>query len=909
MTTQILDLTTLATGDGFMIQGDNPSDRAGQSVSNAGDVNGDGIDDFLVSASYHDGGGTDAGRTYIIFGRASATRANIDLTSFSASDGFYVDGDADGNATGYAVSAVGDINGDGIDDFAVASQSASAGSGVNSGAVYVIFGKTGATRTNIDLSALSASDGFVIIGDAATDFFGRSVSGAGDVNNDRIDDLIIGAPGGDDGGPSAGEAYVIYGRTGATRANIDVTSLTATDGFIVIGNLDDERAGTSVSGAGDINGDGIEDFIVGAPYSDDGGNIVGKAYVLFGKAGATRPNLDMSTLSASDGFFIRGIIPGNIAGDRVSNAGDVNGDGIDDLIIGGYRAGGGGSGAAYVIFGRTGATRSNIDLATLSPNDGFTISGDALGDQFGRSVSNAGDVNGDGIDDLIIGADRGDDGGTDAGEAYVILGRAGTTRSDIDVTSLAASDGFIIRGDSTGDRAGRSVSAAGDVNNDGIDDLVVGAFFEDTGGFRAGASYIIYGNRNFGAINGTASGETLTGTAGADRLNGFAGNDVLDGGAGADTLAGGADSDIYVVDNAGDVVTEAANEGNDRVETDLASYTLPDNVEDLEYTGAGAFTGNGNGLGNIIVGGGLGDAINGNDGDDTLGGEAGNDTLNGGNGSDRLIGGTGADTMNGGAGNDRLIVDNAGDVANGGDGVDTVDFSTAGLTYAIAGDVEIVRNVSGGDLTITLNGLHNSYAGSETGVDTVFGGDGQDTLYGRGGNDQLNGEGSNDYLFGGAGADTLAGGDGVDLLNGGTENDNLAGGAGNDEIYGEAGDDVLFGSSGADLLHGGAGADLFYFAALTDSGTTRATSDFIRDFNQAQGDRIDLSAIDAMAGGTDEAFSFIGTAAFTGVAGQLRAELIAGETVVSGDINGDGVADFMIRIDGGFTLTAADFVL
>lgn len=907
MTTQILDLSTLPAGDGFTIQGDAAYDRAGVSVSGGGDINGDGIDDFIVSARYNDGNGVDAGRVYVIFGRSSATRPNIDLTSFSASDGFYVDGAA-GNAIGASVAWVGDVNGDGIDDFAIGAPSVSAGSPAASGAVWVIFGQTGATRGNLNLGSLAASDGFLIIGDANGDSFGNSVAGAGDVNGDGFDDIVIGAPFGDDGGTNAGEAYLIFGRAGATRATIDVTSLAAADGYITIGILDDERAGRAVSGAGDINGDGIGDFLVGAPYSDDGGNIRGKVYVVFGQAGATRPNIDFTSFAATDGFAIRGAQSPDVAGNSVANIGDVNGDGIDDLLLGAYRQGTS-TGAAYVIFGRAGSTRANIELSSLAATDGFLITGDTTGDSFGFSVSGAGDINGDGINDIVIGAHRGDDGGTDAGEAYVILGRAGSTRANIDVTTLAAADGFIIQGDSTNDQAGRAVSFAGDVNNDGIDDLIVGAHFDAAGGNRAGAAYIIYGDRNFGAINGTASGETLTGTAGADRLNGFAGNDVLDGGAGADTLAGGADSDIYVVDNAGDVVIEAANEGNDRVETDLASYTLPDNVEDLEYTGAGAFTGNGNGLGNIIVGGGLGDAINGNDGDDTLGGEAGNDTLNGGNGSDRLIGGTGADTMNGEAGNDRLIIDNAGDVANGGDGIDTVDFSIGGLTYTIAGDVEIVRNVSSGDLTVTLNGLHNSFAGSLIGADTVFGGDGQDTLYGRGGNDQLNGEAGNDYLFGGEGADTLAGGDGVDLLNGGTENDNLAGGAGNDEIYGEAGDDVLFGSSGADLLHGGAGADLFYFAALTDSGTTRATSDFIRDFNQAQGDRIDLSAIDAMAGGTDEAFSFIGTAAFTGVAGQLRAELIAGETVVSGDINGDGVADFMIRIDGGFTLTAADFVL
>lgn len=901
MPAQVIDLGNIPAGDGFRIIGDANYDRAGTSVSALGDVNGDGIDDLIIGAPSNDANGDSSGAVYVIYGRPGGRSGTIDLANLSAADGFVVRGVA-GDELGRSVSYAGDINNDGIGDFVAGAIGSDLGGNL-AGAAFVIFGQAGTSRGTINVSSLSGSDGFTIIGDADLDLL-TAVSRAGDVNNDGIDDLVVGASGNDAGGSSAGRAYVVFGRSGATRSNIDLASFAAADGFSITGDVADDRLGRAVSAAGDINGDGIDDLVVGAPYGDNGGNLAGEAYVIFGRTGATRANIDVTSLAATDGFTIEGSGI-QIVGTSLASLGDINGDGLDDILVGAYRTSGGG--AAYVIFGKVGGTRGTINVSTLDPSDGFAIFGDQAGDQFGISVQGGGDINGDGIRDLIIGANRAADLGPSTGEAYVIFGRAGT-RSAIDVTNLSQSDGLAIRAASGGDQAGRDATF-GDVNNDGIDDIIVSAIDGDDGGTNAGEITVIYGSRLFGAINGTASGETLTGTAANDAIVGGAGNDVLDGGTGADLLRGGADSDIYVVDNAGDVVEELANEGNDRVETDLASYTLPDNVEDLEYTGAGTFTGNGNTLGNIIVGGGLGDTINGNDGDDTLGGEAGNDTLNGGNGSDRLIGGTGADTMNGGAGNDRMIIDNAGDVANGGDGIDTVDISVGGLTYAIAGDIEIVRNVSSGDLTLTLNGLHNSFAGSLTGADTVFAGDGQDTLYGRGGNDQLNGEGGNDYLFGGDGADTLAGGDGVDLLNGGTENDNLAGGAGNDEIYGEAGDDVLFGSSGADLLHGGAGADLFYYAALTDSGTTRATSDFIRDFNQAQGDRIDLSAIDAMAGGTDEAFSFIGTAAFTGVAGQLRAELIAGETVVSGDINGDGVADFMIRIDGGYTLTAADFVL
>ena len=134
-----------------------------------------------------------------------------------------------------------------------------------------------------------------------------------------------------------------------------------------------------------------------------------------------------------------------------------------------------------------------VDLSALTPSAGFIIQGDAAGDRAGFSVSSAGDVNGDGIDDLIVGAPFGDDGGTDAGEAYVIYGVTGSARGTVDLTNLVASDGFVIQGDLAGDWAGISVSSAGDVNGDGISDLIVGALYSDLGGEKSGEAYVIYG--------------------------------------------------------------------------------------------------------------------------------------------------------------------------------------------------------------------------------------------------------------------------------------------------------------------------------------------------------------------------------------------------------------------------------
>lgn len=179
------------------------------------------------------------------------------------------------------------------------------------------------TSTVIDLSTLLTADGFIIQGDAGGDQAGLSVSGVGDVNGDGIEDVIVGAPQGDDGGFDNGEAYVIYGQTGATRGTLDLSGLTANDGFIIQGDAFYDNAGRSVSGAGDVNGDGIADLIVGAPSGDDGGVNAGEAYVVYGQAGATRTALSLNSLAASDGFIIQGGAAFDYAGYSVSGAGDV----------------------------------------------------------------------------------------------------------------------------------------------------------------------------------------------------------------------------------------------------------------------------------------------------------------------------------------------------------------------------------------------------------------------------------------------------------------------------------------------------------------------------------------------------------------------------------------------------------
>lgn len=908
----VIALSTLDGTNGFRIDGIDSGDASGHSVASAGDVNGDGIDDFIIGAfGARAGGDSEAGEVYVVFGTRSGFSSSLNLASLNGTNGFRIDGIDVRDFAGFSVAGAGDVNGDGFDDIIIGAYGADPGGDSLAGESYVVFGSGSGFAASIDLAGLNGTNGFRLDGIDAYDRSGRSVAGAGDVNGDGFDDIIIGAYGGDPGGDSyAGETYVVFGTGSAFAASIDLGSLNGSNGFRLDGISSIDLSGFSVAGAGDINGDGFDDIIVGAFGGDRGGQLdFGASYVVFGTGSGFTASIDLASLNGTTGFSIDGIDPADNSGRSVAGAGDVNGDGFDDLIIGARGGDPGGdsfAGESYVVFGRAGGFTATFDLASLNGSNGFRIDGVNIDDFAGSSVASAGDVNGDGFADLIVGAFGADlNGNFTVGSSYVIFGKASAFAASLDLASLNGTTGFRIDGIDQYDQSGWSVASAGDVNGDGYDDIVIGANYAAS---YAGESYVIFG-RTTNQTEGGAGADTLTGGTGNDLLNGLGGNDVIDGGAGADTMRGGADNDIYIVDDAGDVVEELAGEGGqDRVETALATYMLPAEVENLEYIGAGAFSGTGNGSANSIVGGGQGDTLGGGDSDDTLGGEAGDDMLSGGNGSDRLFGGAGADIMNGEAGNDRITVDNAGDAANGGDGIDTVQITAAGLTYVLAGDVEIVSNHSGGALTVTLNALGNTYGGSN-GVDTVDAGDGQDSVYGRAGNDVLRGQGGNDYLFGDAGLDTLEGGDGADFLYGGSENDTVLGGAGNDSIFGEAGNDLITGGAGLDVMTGGSGNDRFIFTSASDTGASFATADRITDFAQAQFDRFDVSQIDAIVGGDPNSFSFLGANAFTNVAGQLRYQHSGGNTYIQGDTNGDGVADFIIRVDGVHVLTVADFML
>ena len=546
-----LQLDALDGTNGFRLWGE-ASSSTGISVAAAGDVNGDGFDDLLIGAA---DAFFESGASYVVFGKAEGFGASFELSSLTGANGFRIGAPGNsGSELGRSVSSAGDLNGDGFADLIIGSAGFGGTTGNKS---YVVFGQAGGFGAVLEFSSLTGANGFRISGEAAGDFFGRSVS-AGDVNGDGFDDLIIGAGGADPNGDDAsGATYVVFGHAGGYGASLELSSLTGANGFRISGEAAGDYSGGSVSAAGDVNGDGFDDLLIGASGADPHGSKSGASYVLFGQAEGFGAVLELSSLTGANGFQISGETSFDFAGVSLSAAGDVNGDGFDDLVIGASGADPNGdlSGASYVVFGQAGGFGANLDLSSLNGANGFQISGEAAGDWSGSSVSAAGDVNGDGIDDVLVGAANADPNGDSSGASYVVFGRAEGFAASLDLSSLTGANGFQISGETSFDFAGASVSAAGDVNGDGFDDLLVGALGAERDGnnyywgWSTGASYVVFGSDFSGAVTheGTAEGETLTGTGGADVIVSGQGDDTLIGNGGADVFRGGEGDDAIVI--------------------------------------------------------------------------------------------------------------------------------------------------------------------------------------------------------------------------------------------------------------------------------------------------------------------------------------------------------------------------
>jgi hypothetical protein len=632
-------------------------------------------------------------------GRPAAAANQIDLCAIAGGDGgFVINGQCELDSSGDSVASAGDVNGDGLVDLIVGAPGSNLAAGYQSGRSYVVFGKTGTTA--IDLAAIAkGKGGFVINGECEHDVSGASVASAGDVNGDGLGDLIVGARDSDGaiGTAGVGRSYVVFGKTGTTAVELSGVAA-GHGGFVINGQCRSEFSGHTVAGAGDVNGDGLTDVIVGTSAADSL-----RSYVVFGKTGTAA--IDLSAIANGSGGFI---IDGNLFSVEkfVAGAADVNGDGLADLIIGSRRsdtAVGYSVGRSYVVFGKTGTTA--VDLSDVRRGSGgFVINGECEYDYSGISVAGAADVNGDGLADLIVGAKGSyySDGVRYAGHSYVIFGKTATAA--VELSDVAAgTGGFVINGECDLDSSGRSVASAGDVNGDGLADLIVGAPGHETAaGNGAGRSYVMFGKTGNTAIDlsDVAKGR-----------GGFVINGECLGDESGVSVAGAADVNG---DGLADLIVGAPNGAPTGARNTGRSYVIFGST-----TGAFSQT-----------------AVDqlGGDADDTLTGTSAGDVLVGGAGDDKLIGNGGPDVLYGGAGDDTFVLDrsnvkalsagfkrSAGLLArlDGGTGVDTLKLSGADITLDLgsianqggstpgsASRIEAIERIDltgSGDNTLALN--------------------------------------------------------------------------------------------------------------------------------------------------------------------------------------------------------------
>ncbi|MCA9141742.1 MAG: FG-GAP repeat protein [Planctomycetaceae bacterium] len=536
----------IAAADGKWLFGLNAADHMGFSVSDAGDVNADGFHDFIIGAPYADrntASGTllGTGQAYLVFGSSNPLP---NLTSLNGTNGFLLKGLLEYDRSGWSVATAGDINGDGFDDFLVGTPVDDLSVTAGIGKAYVVYGKGTAFSPTVNLWELSGSSGFQLFGLAASDHLGTAVNSVGDLNGDGFDDLAVSSPYADPSGlVGAGTGYIIFGGTNPAQG---VNQLDGTNGFRVNGGLPHERAGFSISSAGDFNGDGFDDLLVGAPgdrnnpWDYDTANPAGSgvAYVIYGKASGFSASINLRSLDGSgNGFSITG---------------------IDGTVVAGV---------------------DGVDYA-------------------GFSVSSAGDVDGDGFSDLIIGAPYADSSSSSGvGESYLIFGRPGGFANGLTLATLTDDQGMRLIGDRFLDRSGYSVSAAGDINGDGFDDVLIGAPSSYPYSGSAGRSYVLFGRdfRGKQPIVGTEGDSDLTGTTGADALIGAQGNDLLHGAGGPDVLRGGQGNDILGVSDL-TFRQVAGGRGVDTLRLEAAGLTLdlsaiPNNritgIEQIDITGTG----------------------------------------------------------------------------------------------------------------------------------------------------------------------------------------------------------------------------------------------------------------------------------------------------------------------------------
>ncbi len=455
-------------------------DELGNSVANMGDIDGDGVVDLAVGAYGDDDGGHNHGAVWILFLNADGTVKSHQ--KISDTQGGFTGVLDDGDFFGRSLANMGDIDGDGVEDLAVGAHGDDDG-GYNHGAVWILFlNADGTVKSHQKIS--DTEGGFTGVLDV-WDFFGTSVANIGDIDSDEVVDLAVGAKD-DDGGDMVsdrGAVWILFlNADGTVKSHQKISDTEGGFGGVLD---DDDYFGSSVARLEDVNGDGVVDLVVGADEDDDGGTDRGAVWILFMNAdGTVKSYQKISSRPGLDDF--------DYFGSSAAGLGDIDGDGVVDLAVGadGDDDGGGGRGSVWILFLNPDGTFK--DHQKISDTEGGFGGVLISGDRFGRSLANMGDIDGDGVVDLAVGAYLDNDGGTDRGAVWILfLNADGTVKSEQKISDTQGGFGGVL---DNYDYFGSSVAAIGDIDGDGVEDLAVGADEDDDGGTDRGAVWILFLN-------------------------------------------------------------------------------------------------------------------------------------------------------------------------------------------------------------------------------------------------------------------------------------------------------------------------------------------------------------------------------------------------------------------------------